>query len=142
MDLLSVDAVDVATIDPEVKVMVDSGAYHSVCPHSYAHGAPTETAYGNVDLVTVTGEAIEVKEIRKVQNICEDVSGGSHLMETKYLVCNVRRPIRSVADLVDSNYEVHFGKVSWMATWPKYLTCKKALSTFHIESDTPVLRTG
>ena len=103
-------------VQPGARVMVDSGAYYSVCPRSFAAGAPREEIGDELNLVTVTGERIDIDERRTVTTTGRDASGRPFEQTARYLVGNVRKPVRSVADIIDgSGYEVHFGKTSWMA---------------------------
>ena len=95
--------------------MIDSGAHSSVCPPSYGATEPTTSLEADMQLVTVTGADITLHGRRIVPSRATTVNGEVVEEKVKYVVADVRKPIRAVADILDSGQEVHFGETSWIA---------------------------
>ena len=93
--------------------MIDRGAHCSVCPHSYVDSAPVIPG-GSVDLASVTGEPLQIAGMRLVECSATRVDGDVESSVVRYVVADVKKPIRAVAEMIDGGWEVHFGTQSWM----------------------------
>ncbi|CAK0881240.1 unnamed protein product [Prorocentrum cordatum] len=97
--------------------MVDSGAKYSACPRSFAPGAPNEKIGNELDIVAATGQRIDIDERVTVTTTGVNVNGQAYEQQAKYLVGNVRQPVRAVADIIDnSGYENQFFDASQLAS--------------------------
>ena len=112
MDLLGPVLIAEASVN-ELGPMIDSGAHTSVCPPSFVASSPVMPGR-NIQLVSVTGEPLQIIGEKMIELEEKQLDQKVVKNFARFVVADVRRPIRAVAEMVDDGWEVHFGKQNWM----------------------------
>ena len=95
-------------MDVAHSLVVDSGANVHVCPKSYATHATLEAlpaCWRGLDLRSASGKMLKVWRMREVYNAM-DLHGKVFSVKIPFVVCQVRRPLLSLAMLEDKGFHL------------------------------------
>ena len=93
-------------------LVVGSGAYVHVCPKSYASHTLLQALperWRGLDLRSANGKTLKVWGMREVAYNALDVDGKVFTVRIRFVVCEVRKPLLSLAILVDRGFHVTVG---------------------------------
>ena len=97
------------SMDGAHSLVVDSGAYVHVCPKSYATHAtlqPLPERWRGLDLRSASGKMLKVWGLREVAYNALDLHGKIFTVKIPFVVCEVRRPLLSLAMLEDKGFHM------------------------------------
>ena len=97
------------SMDGAHSLVVDSGAYVHVCPKSYATHATLQSLperWRGLDLRSASGKMLKVWGMRDVAYNALDLLGKVFTVKIPFVVCEVRRPLLSLAMLEDKGFHM------------------------------------
>ena len=100
-------AINQLSMDGAHSLVVDSGAYVHVCPKSSATQATLEqlpACWRGLDLRSASGKMLKVWGMRGVVYNVVDLHGKVFTVRIPFVVCEVRRPLLSLAMLEDKGF--------------------------------------
>ena len=105
------DAVAITQLymDGAHSLVVDSGANVHVCPKSYATHATLKAlpaCWRSLDLRSASGKMLKVWRMREVVYNTIDLHGKVFSVKIPFVVCQVRRPLLSLAMLEDKGFHL------------------------------------
>ena len=97
------------SMDGAHSLVVDSGAHVHVCPKSYATRAALQSPpehWRGLDLRSASGKMLKVWGMREVAYNALDLHGRVFTVKIPFVVCEVRRPLLSLAMLEDKGFHM------------------------------------
>ena len=97
------------SMDGTHRLVVDSGASVHVCPKSYASYAPLRSLpehWRGLDLRSASGKMLKVRRMREVAYDAQDLYGKAFTVSISFVVCEVTRPLLSLAMLEDTGFHM------------------------------------
>ena len=97
------------SMDGAHSLVVDSGAHVHVCPRSYATHATLQSLperWRGLDLRSASGKMLKVWGMREVAYNALDLQGRVFTVKIPFVVCEVRRPLLSLAMLEDKGFHM------------------------------------
>ena len=95
------------SMDGAHSLVVDSGASVRLCPKSYATHATFQAlpeCWRGLDLRSASGKMLKVWGMREMVYNAMDLHGKVFTVEIPFVVCEVRRPLLSLAMLEDKAF--------------------------------------
>ena len=109
-------AIHQLSMDGAHSLVVDSGAYVHVCPKSYATHVTLQalpTCWRGLDLRSACGKMLKAWKMREVVYNAIDLHGEVLTVKIPFVVCEVRRPLLSMAMLEDKGF--HLAVNIWLS---------------------------
>ena len=97
------------SMDGAHSLVVDSGAHVHVCPKSYATHATLQSLperWRGLDFRSASGKMLKVWGMREVAYNSLDLQGRVFTVKIPFVVCEVRRPLLSLAMLEDKGFHM------------------------------------
>ena len=97
------------SMDGTHRLVVESGASVHVCPMSDASHAPLQSLpehWRGLDLHSASGKMLKVRGMREVAYDAQDLYGKVFTVRISFVVCEVRRPLLSLAMLEDTGFQM------------------------------------
>ena len=94
------------SMDGAHSLVVDSGAYVHVCPKIHAAHATLQSLperWRGLDFRSASGKMLKVWGMREVAYNALDLHGRVFIVKIPFVVCEVRRPLLSLAMLEDKD---------------------------------------